>query len=161
MIGNKIVCIVVVALVMALSALAGSSVLSVQVRKADIRETPSFLARIVGSAAYGDQVSVEQQSGPWMKVATSNGSGWLHTSALTTKRLTMTADGTTQRGASSGELALAGKGFNSAVEAEFKAGHRDIDFGPVDRMEQIRIPMATLQQFAQSGELHPPAGGAP
>jgi hypothetical protein len=57
-------------------------------------------------------------------------------------------------------MALAGKGFNSDVEAKFKSDHKDIDFKPVDRMEKIKIPNSTLQKFASTGELKASQGGA-
>jgi hypothetical protein len=94
-----------------------------------------------------------------MKVSASGQSGWIHSSALSSKTIVVKSGGATQTAASSGEVALAGKGFNSAVEAEFKAGHKDIDFAPVDRMEKITIPAATLQQFARSGDLKMTEGG--
>ena len=137
---------------------ATATVMSVQVRKADVRDTPSFLGNTVLSLAYGDKVTVDQQNGPWMHVTVSGQSGWLHTSALTSKTIVMKAGDAAQTSASSGEMALAGKGFNSDVEAQFKADHRTIDFGPVDRMEKINIPAATLLHFAKEGDLVPKGG---
>ena len=143
----------------AVAALAATStIMSVQVRKAEIRDTPSFLGKTVLSLAYGDKVVVEQQNGPWLRVTSSGQSGWMHSSALTSKAIVMKAGDATQTAASSGEMALAGKGFNSDVEAQFKASHRAIDFGPVDRMEKINISAATLLQFAAEGSLVPKGG---
>ena len=39
---------------------ATATTMSVQVRKAEIRETPSYLGRVVSSIAYGDKVTVDE-----------------------------------------------------------------------------------------------------
>lgn len=139
---------------------AATPTMSVQVRKAEIRSSPSFLGKVVASVGYGERVLVEQQNRDWMRVASAGQSGWMHASALTTKRIIMKAGEAAQTGASSGEMALAGKGFNSDVEAQFKANHKEIDFGPVDRMEKIAIPAPALLKFAAEGGLVM-QGGAP
>ncbi len=146
----------------AVTALAATAtVMSVQVKKADLRTTPSFLGTITASLQYGDRVDVSQQNGPWFCVTKTGGTaaGWVHSSALTRKTIAMAAGGTAQTGASSGEMALAGKGFNADVEKEFRSTHKDIDFSWVDRMEKYRIEPAVLQSFAKEGALIGKGGG--
>lgn len=138
---------------------ATASIMSVQINKADIRETPSYLGKVVTSLAYGDKVTVQSQSGAWLQVSGNNQSGWLHSSALTTKKIVMKGDAAAKTTASSGEMALAGKGFNSDVEKQFKENHKEINFAPIDKMEKIKIPIPELQAFAKEGNLHS-AGGA-
>ena len=104
-----------------------TTTMSVQVNKADIRETPSYLGKIVTSLAYGDKVTVQSQDGAWLQVTSSGQSGWLHNSALTKKNIVMKSGAGAQTSASSGEMALAGKGFNSDVEKQFKDNHKDIN----------------------------------
>jgi uncharacterized protein YraI len=152
--------IVVCAMLSGSAACAGSNSMSVQVRKADLRGTPSFLGKIVTSLPYGEKVAIEQQDGAWMKVSAAGQTGWVHSSALTARQVTLKAGAGNRTGASSSEMALAGKGFNADVEAQFKANHKDIDFGPVDRMEKIVIPASSLLKFASEGGLVP-KGGAP
>lgn len=137
---------------------ATATVMSVQVNKADLRESPSYLGKIVTSLAYGAKVSVESQNGAWMQVSVSGQSGWLHNSALTKKTIVMKSGAGAQTTASSGEMALAGKGFNSDVEKQFKDNHKEINFAPVDKMEKIKIPISDLQAFAKEGKLQS-AGG--
>lgn len=138
----------------AASALAASNAtMSVQVRKADIRETPSFLGKIVTSVAYGDKVTVQSENGAWLQVSSGSLSGWVHNSALTKKNIVMKSGEGAPTSASSGEMALAGKGFNSDVEAQFKANHKEIDFTWVDKMEKIRIPANSIREFAREGNL--------
>jgi len=64
----------------------------------------------------------------------------LHSFRLSEKRIVLKASKKdAEVAASSGELALAGKGFNADVEAEFKRNHREIDFSWIDRMQAIKI----------------------
>jgi hypothetical protein len=97
-----------------------------------------------------------------MKVSASGArSGWLHASALTKKRIAMQAGARDAQTAASGdELALAGKGFNSDVEAEFRSQNRGADFAAVDRMERIRVTPAESKEFLRAGGVAP-AGGRP
>ncbi len=141
---------------------AGAADLTVQVREAQLRAAPSFLGKLTGTCAYGDRVTVLEERGDWKKVKASAGpSGWLHGSALTARRVVLQAgEPTAQTGASSDELALAGKGFNSDVEAEFKRRNRAVDFTWVDRMEKIRVAPGQMQAFLKAGGVQPAAGGA-
>ena len=134
---------------------ATGALMSVELKKADVRDTPSFFGNVVGSLNYGDRVSVDQQNGAWYRITKADGTpvGWLHSSALTRKTVDMKAGTAAHTGASSGEMALAGKGFSADIEKEFKANHKDIDFRWVDRMETIKIAPATLKAFAKDGNL--------
>jgi len=140
---------------------ASAATMSVQVKDAPVRATPSFVGQVVGAFAYGDQVEVQQTQGAWSKVARAGVSGWMHTSALSSKKIVLSAGQEQAKVAASGdELALAGKGFNSDVEAQFKAGHKDIDFTWINRMDKIRIPATEMQSFLKDGDVTPKEGGA-
>lgn len=141
-------------------ALAAAKTMNVQVRKAEIRDTPNFLGRVVASLAYGDKVNVAEQNGPWIKITTGDTTGWVHNSALTTKTITMQAGASADTAASSGEMALAGKGFNADVEKQFKENHKDIDFKWVDRMEKIVVSPTRIKAFADEAGLSAGQGGA-
>ena len=80
---------------------------------------------------------------------------------MTKKKITLKS-GTrkAELAASSGELALAGKGFNSDVETEFKSRNEDIDFTWVDKMEDINVSHKQMRAFLQKGGITPPKGGA-
>ena len=120
---NKMLLLLAAVMVMTGTVCRGAQVMSVQVRNGQLRATPSFMGSLVGSVAYGARVEILQQQGEWMKVKDAQSRmGWMHQSALTKQRIAMSAgSGTAQTGASGEELALAGKGFNSDVEAEFKS----------------------------------------
>jgi len=137
---------------------ATATLMSVQIRKADIRDTPSFMGKIVTSASYGDKVTIQSENGAWYQVSASGQSGWMHNSALTKKNIVMKSGVGAQTSASSGEMALAGKGFNSDVESQFKTNHKDIDFTWVDKMEKIKIPPSEIKTFAQAGHLEAQGG---
>lgn len=151
--------------VLAFLAAAGrcpGSVMSVQVRDGQIRQTPSFLGKVVASVSYGDQVTVLSEKSGWSQVRLSSGStGWIHGSALTPDKIQVQAGGSrVGTGASAEELALAGKGFNSDVEGEFKKRHQDIDFSWIDRMEKIVITPEETVVFLKAGEVAPAEGGS-
>lgn len=141
---------------------AQDNMMSVQVKDAPVRETPAFAGKIVGSLAYGDRVTVLETRGAWNKVSLSGGTaGWLHSSALSAKKIVLKAgQEQAQVGASGDELALAGKGFNSDVEAQFKSKHKDIDFSVIDKMEKIKISTSEMQAFLTEGGVAPVKGGA-
>ena len=143
------------------AVMAASATMSVQVKDAPVRATPSFVGKVVGTLAYGDQVEIRETQGAWSKVAGAGASGWMHTSALSSKKIVLAAGQEQAKVAASGdELALAGKGFNSDVEGQFKAAHKDIDFTWINRMEKIKIPSSEMQGFLKSGDVTPKEGGA-
>jgi uncharacterized protein YgiM (DUF1202 family) len=136
-----------------LALAAAEKTMSVQNRKAELRDTPSPFGKIVASLSYGDKVTVADQNGPWVKVSTPGSSGWVHSTALTTKTVVMKAGDGAETGASSGEIALAGKGFNADIESQFKSTHKEADFKSVDKMEKITIPSARIKAFVDEGGL--------
>ena len=136
--------------------------MNVQVQSGQIRVTPTFLGKILAMVTYGVSVEILQTKGDWKQVKSSQGQvGWMHRSALTTKRVSMTA-GTSKAksAASSDELALAGKGFNADVEREYKAKNSNLNFAAVDSMEKLKIPPTEMQTFLQAGSVKPAEGGA-
>ncbi|NSW86244.1 MAG: SH3 domain-containing protein [Syntrophobacteraceae bacterium] len=136
--------------------------MSVQVQTGQVRSEPSFLGAVLASLAYGDRIDVIGQQGDWMEVAVPGGSrGWMHRSALTKKKVVLNAGwqdvGT---GASSDELALAGKGFNAETEGLFRERHRQADFLWVDRMERFVVYPEEMLAFLKEGGVKPLKGGA-
>jgi SH3-like domain-containing protein len=131
--------------------------MSVQVKSGQLRATASYLGKPVAAVAYGDRVTVVQKQGEWYEVRTTGGeTGWLHQSALTVKRVALKAGATDVQATASGEeLALAGKGFNSQVEADFKKRNPTINFGPIDAMEKIKVSPQQAAEFLQEGGVAP------
>jgi uncharacterized protein YgiM (DUF1202 family) len=149
-------------LVLAAGAAFGAE-MSVTVKQTQVREKPSFLGRILGVLAYGDRVTVlDQTNKAWVKVTGPDGklTGWVSASALTTKKIELAAGSeNVQQSASSGEVALAGKGFNETVEKEYKAEGK-LDYTWVDKMEKITVSPEQLSAFITQGGLASPDGGA-
>jgi SH3-like domain-containing protein len=134
--------------------------MSVQLKEAQLRADPSFLGAVVKTLPYGTPVSVVLENAGWSKVLTEDRqTGWIHSSGLSKRTVTLAGAQEAQTSASSGELALAGKGFNSKVEAEFKTQNAAIDFAWVDRMEKTRISPDEIADFAKAGGLQFGTGG--
>ena len=141
------------------AAWAAAQLLSVQVREGQLRERPTFLGKVVAKVEYGDRMEVVSTRAGWTKVRGDDGEGWIHTSALTEKRVVLeSGDQDVATGASGEELALAGKGFNDEVEAEFRDGNPDVDYDWVDRMERMVVSAADAAEFLEDGDVEP-AGG--
>ncbi|HMP89852.1 MAG TPA: SH3 domain-containing protein [Kiritimatiellia bacterium] len=137
------------------AAWARNTEMSVQIQTGHLRETPNFLGRVVTAVSYGDRVSILSRQAPWSQVSTSEGkSGWIHDSALTRDRIVMKAGAEdVNRTASGEELALAGKGFNSQVEADFKERNKEVDFTWIDRMEEFTVSEQEIVKFLKEGGL--------
>ena len=129
--------------------------MSVQVRDGQLRNRASFLGAVVGTVAYGDRVTVNQEQAGWCEVATAAGlTGWIHESALTPKRVVLSSGlGDVRSGASGEEVALAGKGFSKEVESEYKKQNQALDYTWVDWMGKQTVPPEQLVQFLQQGDL--------
>lgn len=128
--------------------------MSVQVQSCKVRATPSQLGKVVATVAYGDVLQTGVPQNGWYQVTTSGGiTGWVHESALTTKTIAMrsgTSDAAT--GASSEEVAMAGKGFNKQVEDEMKAQGK-LDYTWVDRMSEFKSKEDEVVLFRAQGNL--------
>ena len=150
-------------LVAAPSFAAKTKTMSVQVRKGQLRSAPSYLSRVITALDYTARVDVLEEKGAWLRVKLQEGDseGWMNASALTKTKLKLASgdqDATTA--VSSEEQALAGKGFNSDVEAKFKEQNKEVDFTWVDKMEKITIPAPTIVKFLEAGNVKAAEGGA-
>ena len=144
-----------------LTGVARADRMSVQVQDGQVRATPSFLGAVVAKLPYGSSVEAQPEQNGWMQVETATGQqGWMSASSLTKKKITLSTGGGGATGASSDELALAGKGFNSDVEKEFKKQNPNVSFAAVDQMAKIKITPHEMQKFLAEGSVKPPTGGA-
>ncbi len=144
-------------LLVAVAAWAVGEVMSIQVRDGSLRSRPSFLGKISAELQYGTQVTVQAERGPWIKVTDGKGhTGWIHNSALTERELELVSgDAAATAGASTDEIALAGKGFNSQVEEEYKKGQPGNGFKWVDKMEAIVVSPSQAEEFLADGNVTP------
>lgn len=135
------------------AALWAASSMSIQVSEAQMRGTPSFFGTVVVNLVYGDRVEVLQEGNGWIQVRDGSGrTGWIQESALTTKKVVLSSGGNVSSGASTEEVALAGKGFNKEIESEYQS-QTDLDFAWVDRMEEYGKTLETLVDFLEEGNL--------
>ncbi len=144
----------------AVAAIAATRPLSVQVREGMLRERPSFLGKVTVPVAYGDRLTVLDESAGWTRVRSEKGvEGWIHTSALTEKRVVLKAgDADAAAGASGEELALAGKGFNAEVEQVFRADNPEAQYAWVDRMAAMVVSADEAAAFLAAGDVAPKGG---
>jgi SH3-like domain-containing protein len=159
-----IVCLALLGILLYIPAYAQET-LSVQVKEGELRATPSFLGKIVARVAYGDRVNLIEERGAWKKVSLKDGylQGWMHASALTTKRIALKAgQSNVQTGATQDELALAGKGFNEQVESSFRKQNKNLDYTWINRMETFKVSSDTMRSFLVQGDVVlPQEGGRP
>lgn len=152
--------LVAVGVLLSAAAVAQSKTLSVQVKQAAVRSTPSFLGKIAATLNYGDQVTVLTTQSGWVQVSLRDGTqGWLHSSEVTEKQIALKTGSDVSSGASSSEVALAGKGFNEQVEQEYKS-ENELDYSGVDAMEKIDYSPEELVRFLQDGHLSGASGAA-
>ncbi|MFH0799277.1 MAG: SH3 domain-containing protein [Pseudomonadota bacterium] len=131
-----------------------SGTMSVQVREAIVRTTPNYMGGTAGTLSYGAQVNVEGEEGNWYRIASP--AGFLPKSALTSHKVAVNPDSKgSGRGASHDEVALAGKGFNPQVEAQYKKSNAEVAaaYAIVDRVEQFGAGEAAVKAFQAAGKL--------
>lgn len=136
-------------------ALWAASMMTVQVNSVQLRDNPGMRGRLTSEVRYGEQVEVVEEGRGWIRVRTAAGDlGWLQETALTGKNIELTSGKEVRSGASSREVALAGKGFSEDVEREYRSdANLETQFGWVDRMESFERPDQELLAFLDDGEL--------
>jgi uncharacterized protein YgiM (DUF1202 family) len=129
--------------------------MNVQVREVIVRSKPNYLSTKVGKVYYGDQVNVVGKEGNWCNIDSPG--GWIPKNVVTKLKVKVNPDekyskGTTMR---HDEVALAGKGFNPQVEAEFKKKNRNLatGFARVDQIERYSATENELKNFRRVGKL--------
>lgn len=148
--------IIISTLILALTGIAlAAQMMSVQVRSGQLREKPSYLGRDVTTLPYGDRVTLIAEEGEWRKVTSikKGKTGWMHISALTQLEVILRPTNRhIEAAAQSGELALAGKGFNKQVEENFK-NQKKLDYTLVDEMDAYSVNQEEIRAFVKSGSL--------
>jgi uncharacterized protein YgiM (DUF1202 family) len=156
-----VICLLLLSILLMNATAAGQKVMSVQVKEGQLRATPSHLGKIVAKVSYGDRVTVSEERGDWKKVSLNRKSqGWIHISALTSKQIALRAgQGNVRSSVSGDEIALAGKGFNKEVEAQYRQNNKNLDYAWIDRMEAIKVSPKQMDDFVAVGRLTPGAEG--
>jgi hypothetical protein len=147
------------ALLIAGVAVAATETVTVIVKKTSIRRDRQFYAATVAEAELGDTFAVLGREKGWVKVGAQSGEGWLHESAVTTKKVVASSQGPAGGKVDAGDVALAGKGFNPQVESEYRKKNPRADFAAVDRMEKLGASEKAVASFLSDGNLQPRGSG--
>jgi hypothetical protein len=118
----------------------------------ELKSTTGFFASARGTLKYGAAVTVLQIDGRWAEVRSSASgssvSGWTAVANLSARRIVSGSN----TGASTSEMALAGKGFNQEIENAYKSGGR-LNYADVDRTETQKVTKQELRNFLVEGRL--------
>ena len=125
----------------------------VQVKQTAVRTAPLYWAARVAQLSYGDRLNKVSEDDGWLKVKTGGGSqGFVHSSAVTTRRIVFAANAAGQNFSSS-DVVLAGKGFNSDVENRYANSKSGVDYRAVDTVESLKVPDSAVAEFVTQGKL--------
>lgn len=151
-----IICLALVGILFLSTTAQAQKAMSVQLKESQLRTTPSFLGKVVAKLSYGERVTVLQEKGAWKKVSMLSRSvqGWIHETALTSKSIALKAgQGNVGTSVTGREIALAGKGFNEEVEAQYKKSNKSLDYTWINQMETMKVSPEQMEDFIAGGNL--------
>lgn len=127
----------------------------VEVAETKLRKEPKMWASSVRDLHFGDALIVEATEGDWLKVSIENDHGFVHRTALSVKKLSLSnAVAPGNAGSSKTDVVLAGKGLSSDLEKDFESSHPEADFTTLNSIEREPQPdESTLQAFLKVGKL--------
>lgn len=130
--------------------------LYVQVRESTLRSEPQFWSPTVQILKYGDvlePLGAVPGSKAWLKAKVGEREGYVHVSAVTSRKVVFNASTKSDmvRGAS-GDVVLAGKGFNKQVENHYGAS-KGLDFEVVNEVEKVKVDPLEQAAFIRDGGL--------
>ena len=130
-----------------------AATITVLVQQTAVRKRPQFFAPAVATANLGDTFEAGSPAAGWYKTD----AGYIHESAVSTKKIKLSAGSTVAGGgsATAEEVTLAGKGFNSQVEKSYGAKNSSANFAAVDAQERRSISDAAVLEFLRTGGLLP------
>ena len=140
-------------------------IMYVAVEKLDLKNKASITAKQTSSLDYGSRVIILDEKGSWCKIqliGDDSVNGWVNSGSLTKKKIIVastkvgssTDDENIEKRVSTNasELSLAGKGFNSAVEAAYE-DEFDVNFELVDQIEKNGVSEEDTIAFIIQGNL--------
>lgn len=152
---RKYICLLLVLFIAASSAslfAAGPKTMYVSLDPASLKESASSFSKDVGTVDYAAKVRVLEEKKNWVRIELTSDpsvSGWVPATALSSKKLKAKGTGAT---ADADEIALAGKGFTSTIEAVY-ADEYAIDYAPVDYTEEQAASAEDILTFINEGGL--------
>ena len=133
----------------AAGAFAAGQTMYVAVSKAAVKSGTGFFSLSKGTVVYADVVTVSETKGKWSYITKGSLNGWVATNSLSKRKIIAKGSNFS---ADADELALAGKGFNSEVESEYKKSGK-VNYAAVDAMEQNEVSDNALLVFIKEGKL--------
>lgn len=133
------------------------STMLIKVEKTAVRVAPSFVSPVVVFAAYKTPFAVVRAEGDWVfgYVQGSAKPGYVHMSALSPVKITLSADSATPPPElQQSEIVLAGKGFASSLEESLKSGN-SFNFDAVDAMEKLSYSFGECMAFIRGSDSPP------
>ena len=122
------------------------------VKDAALRDSPSFLGKVVATLGSGTPVTLISEESAWARVSADGKQGWLPVAALRGVAVSLGAgESRAQVRAESSEVALAGKGFTQQTEASYRTSQSGLDYATVDMMVSIVMPSEDCEQFLRTG----------
>jgi hypothetical protein len=118
----------------------------IAILSATVKDSTGFFARELGNLSLGNEVMLIRESGKWSQIHSGNLMGWVTSTSLSMRKIV--ASGTN---ATATEISMAGKGFSTEMEMEYR--NTGLDYSTVDFMETIAIPREELLGFITEGEL--------
>ena len=156
---KSLLLLIMLCLVLPLSAASKSKAKTqyVAIDPAPLKAKPTASAKKTGTIEYASAVIVLKEEKSWVYVCLESDKsveGWLPATALTSKKIKAKGNSAS---ANADEIALAGKGFNSTIEAVIEDQY-EVDFSVVDYIETLGAEPQEVVAFAKEGELND--GGA-
>lgn len=136
------------------AAAAAASTITVLVQETALRKRAQSYAPSVGTARLGQKLEASGLESGFYKT----GSGYIHASAVTERKVKTGSAGSVGGTASAEEVTLAGKGFNAQVEKSYGEKNGAANFAAVNAMERRSVPETALFDFLRSGGLMPEGG---
>jgi hypothetical protein len=130
----------------------------VGVRETAFRSSPSALGRVIAQLIYEEPLEVLEVRGDWLYCFRSEDEqeGWVHASAVVRPArggLFSSSGRSVGSEATTEEVSLAGKGFNSEVEARY-ASEQNLSYDGVNQIENEYVfELESLIDFLQAGGL--------
>jgi hypothetical protein len=148
---KKKACLLVFLAVTAL--LLAGKVLVVKVLRSQLLAKPDFLSSNLATIQKGARLELIETQGSWYLVRNANGfKGYVHQSAVTESKVSLSGIMPGKKGASDEELALAAKGFNEGNEQKLR-GSREYNFAAVDWVLEQDVVNSALADFIKEGKL--------
>lgn len=150
-------------------AVAGE--VTVAVKNAVVRKSPSFIAPAAFQTAYGDRFQEIGGENGWIQVKSGKGTGWLHQTAVTEKKVDLSgltpgeaskgssaevvfaAKGIGDRPGASNGIPLPGKGFDATAEKVLASKGRSAGYASLDKLAASSGKGDDLASFAKQGGL--------